>query len=193
MHQLSPGGSEPELIAGTVLVENRRDRRGQRRGRCCALLARPPPGILGLTIPAPLPLPGVRRPRALLRVLLLGVSSVLSLLQPSQLVQGVRVGIPHHRELHPLFIQVLREIPHELANPGFPKELLRVLPVDAPVEGEVEGPLPVMLIVKGHQPPERQTLPGCLGPNVLPAEAQVRQIQPRGLRHLAVTNLRHVV
>ena len=83
MHQLSPGGSEPELIAGTVLVENRRDRRGQRRGRCRALLALPPPGILELAVSAPLPLPGFRRPRALLRVLLLEVSSVSPLLQPN--------------------------------------------------------------------------------------------------------------
>jgi hypothetical protein len=80
-----------------------------------------------------------------------------------------------------------------LADSGLPEKLLRVLPVDTPVKGEVDGPLPVMLIVKGHQPPERQTLLGCLGPNVLPAEAQVWQIQPRGLRHLAVTDLRHVV
>ncbi len=80
---------------------------------------------------------------------------MLSLLQPPQLVQGMRVGIPHHRQLHPLLIQVLREVPHELVDPGFPEELLRVLPVDAPAEREVDGPLPVVPVVQGHQLPER--------------------------------------
>ncbi len=68
-----------------------------------------------------------------------------------------------------------------------------MLPVDAPVEGEVDCPFPIMLVVKAHQPPERQTLPGCFGPNVLSAEALVWQLQPGDLRHLAVTDLRHVV
>jgi hypothetical protein len=62
----------------------------------------------------------------------------------------VRVGLPHHLELHPLSIQVLREVPHELVDPGLPEELLRVLPVDAPTEREVDGSLPVVPVVQGH-------------------------------------------
>jgi hypothetical protein len=85
----------------------------------------------------------------------------------------MRVGIPHHRQFHPLFIQVLREVPHELVDPGFPEEFLWVVPVDTPTEGEVDGPLPVVLIVQGHQLPERQTPPGCLGPDILSAETPV--------------------
>jgi hypothetical protein len=123
----------------------------------------------------------------LLRVLFLGFSSVSPLLQPPQIVQGMRVGIPHHRQLHPLLIQKLREVPHELVDPGFPEEFLRVLPVNTPTEGEVDGPFPVVLVVQAHQLPERQASPGCLGPDILLAEAPVRQLQPRGLRHLAVT------
>ena len=112
---------------------------------------------------------------------------MLFLLQPPQLVQRARVGVPHHLELHPFLVQVLREVSHELVDPGFPEELLRVLPVDAPTEGEVDGPFPVVLVVQAHQLPERQASPGCLGPDILLAEAPVRQLQPRGLRHLAVT------
>ncbi len=153
MHQLDPGGGEPEFVASAVLVEDRRDRRGRRRGRC--LLALPPPGILGLAIPARLPLPGVRRPRALLRMLLLEVSSMSLLLQPPQLVQGMRVCIPRHRKPHPFSLQVLREVSHELVDSGLPEELLRLLPVNTPTEREVNGPFPIMLIVKAHQPPER--------------------------------------
>jgi len=126
-------------------------------------------------------------------VLLLEVFSVLFLLQPPQLVQGVRVGVPHHLELHPLSIQVLREVPHELVDPGFPEELLRVLPVDAPSEGEVDGSLLVVLMVELHQLPERQAPPGRLVPDILPAEALVWEVHPGCLRHLAVGNLRHVV
>jgi hypothetical protein len=126
-------------------------------------------------------------------VLLLEVSSVLFLLQPPQLVQGVRVGVPHHLELHPLSIQVLREVPHELVDPGFPEELLRVLPVDAPSEGEVDGSLLVVLMVELHQLPERQAPLGRLVPDILPAEALVWEVHPGCLRHLAVGNLRHVV
>ncbi len=147
MHQVDPGGGEPELVASAVLVEERRDRRGQHRGRCRALLALPPPGILELAIPAPLPLPGVRRPRALLRMLLLEVSSMSLLPQPPQLVQGMRVCIPRHRQPHPFSLQVLREVPHELVDSGLPEELLRVLPVDTPTEGEMDGPLPIVLVV----------------------------------------------
>ena len=110
-------------------------------------------------------------------------------LQPPQRVQGV----PRQRELHPPLLQTLREISHELVDPCLPEQLLRLLPANTPAEGEVNGPLLVMLIVKTHQLPERQVLPGCLGPDVLPAEASVRQVQPGGLRHLAVGNLRHVV
>ena len=80
-----------------------------------------------------------------------------------------------------------REVPHELVDPGFPEEFLRVLTVDTPTEGEVDGSFPVVLVVQAHQLPERQASPGCLGPDILLAEAPVRQLQPRGLRHLAVT------
>jgi hypothetical protein len=50
-----------------------------------------------------------------------------------------------------------------------------------------------MLMVKLHQLPERQAPPGRLIPDVLPAEALVREIQPGGLLHLAAGDLRHVV
>ncbi len=112
------------------------------------------------------------------------------LLQPPQLVQGTRVCIPRHRQPHPFPIQVLREVSHELVDSGLPKELLRVLPVNTPTEGEVNGPLPIVLVVQAHQLPERQAPPGCLGPDVLFAETPVRQLQQRGLRHLAITDLR---
>jgi hypothetical protein len=126
-------------------------------------------------------------------VLLLEVSSVLFLSQSPQLVQRAGVGIPHHLELHPFLIQVLREVSHELVDSGFPEELLRVLPVDAPSKREMDGSFLVVLMVKLHQLPKRQAPPGRLIPHVLPAEAPVREIQPGGLRHLAVGNLRHVV
>jgi hypothetical protein len=154
MHQLDPGGGELEFVASAVLVKDRRDRWGRRRGRCLALLALPPPGILGLAVPAPLPLPGVRRPRALLRMLLLEVPATPLLLQPPQLVQGMRVCIPRHCKPHPFSLQVLREVSHELVDSGLPEELLWLLPVNTPAEGEVNGPFPIMLIVKAHQPPE---------------------------------------
>ena len=80
---------------------------------------------------------------------------MLFLLQPPQLVQRAGVGVPHHLELHPFLIQVLREVSHELVDSGFPEELLRVLPVDAPSEGEVDGSLLVVLMVELHQLPER--------------------------------------
>jgi hypothetical protein len=48
-------------------------------------------------------------------------------------------------------------------------------------------------MVEFHQLPECQAPPGRLVPDVLPAEALVRQVQPGGLRHLAVGDLRHVV
>ncbi len=111
------------------------------------------------------------------------------LLQPPQFVQG----IPRHRELHPSLLQTLREVPHELVNSGFPEKLLRLLPANTPAEREVNGPLLVMLIVEAHQLPERQVPPGCLVPDILPAETPVWQVQPGRLRHLAVSNLRHVV
>ncbi len=190
MHQLDPGDGKPVLITSAVLVEDRRDRRGRRRSRCYALLALPPPGILELAVPASLPLPGFRRPRALLRVLLLEISSMSLLLQPPQLVQGMRVCVPHHHQFHPLSLQVLREVPHELVDLGFPEELLRVFPVDTPTEGEMDGPFPIVLVVQAHQLPECQAPPGCLGPDILPAEDPVRQLQPRVLRHLAVIDLR---
>ncbi len=98
----------------------------------------------------------------------------------------MRVQIPRHHELHPGLLQELLQVLHELADPGLPEKLFRVVPIDTPVEGEVDGPLPVVLVVKGHQLPERQAPSGCLGPDILFAEASVRQLQPRGLRHLAV-------
>ena len=128
-----------------------------------------PPGIFRLAIAAPPPLPGVGRPRVLPRRLLLEVSSTLLLLQPSQPVQG----ISRHCEPHPFLFQKLREVPHELVNSGFPEELLRLFPAHTPAEREVNGPLLVMLIVEAHQLSERQVLPGCLVPDVLPAETPV--------------------
>jgi hypothetical protein len=110
-------------------------------------------------------------------------------LQSPQLVQG----IPRQRELHPSLLQTLREISHESVDLGFPEQLLRLLPANTPADGELDGSLPVMLVIQGHQLSERQAPLGCLGPDVFPAEVLVRQVQPRGLRHLAVGNLRHVV
>jgi len=109
--------------------------------------------------------------------------------QPPQLVQG----IPRQRELHPSLLQTLREISHELVDPGFPEQLLRLLPANTPADRELDSSLLVMLVIQGHQLSERQAPLGCLGPDVLLAEASVRQVQPGGLRHLAVGNLRHVV
>ena len=109
--------------------------------------------------------------------------------QPPQLVQG----IPRQRELHPSLLQTLREISHDLVDPGFPEQLLRLLPADTPADRELDSSLLVMLVIDAHQFPERQAPPGRLVPDILPAEALVRQVQPGGLRHLAVGNLRHVV
>jgi hypothetical protein len=109
--------------------------------------------------------------------------------QPPQLVQG----IPRQGELHPSLLQRLREISHESVDLGFPEQLLRLLPANTPADGELDGSLPVMLVIQGHQLSERQAPLGCLGPDIFLAEALVRQVQPGGLRHLAVGNLRHVV
>jgi hypothetical protein len=110
-------------------------------------------------------------------------------LPPPQRVQGV----PRQRELHLPLFQTLREISHESVDLGFPEQLLWLLPANTPADGELDGSLPVMMVVQGHQLPERQAPLGCLGPDVFPAEVLVRQVQPGGLRHLAVGNLRHVV
>ena len=118
---------------------------------------------------------------------------MLFLLQPPQLVQRARVGVPHHLELHPFLVQVLREVSHELVDPGFPEELFRVLPVDTPSKREVDGSFLVVLMVELHQLPKRQAPPGRLVPDILPAETPVWEVQPGCLRHLAVGDLRHVV
>ena len=110
-------------------------------------------------------------------------------LPPPQRVQGV----PRQRELHPPLFQTLREISHESVDLGFPEQLLWLLPADTPADRELDGSLPVMVVVQGHQLPECQAPLGCLGPDILPAEVLIRQVQPGGLRHLAVGDLRHVV
>jgi hypothetical protein len=109
--------------------------------------------------------------------------------QPPQLVQGV----PRQRQLHSSLLQALREVPHELVDSGLPKKILRLFAADTPAEREPDSPLPIVLVVGVHQFPERQAPPGRLVPDILPAEALVRQVQPGGLRHLVVGNLRHVV
>ncbi len=176
------------LAAVAVLVAEFGDRRGQRLSWCRALLARPPPGILCLAVSAPLPLPGVGRPRALLRALLLEVPRLAFLLQRPQLVQAMRVEFPRHRQLHSGPRQELSQVPHELTDPGLPEEFPRVVRGDPPVDGEVDGPLPILLVVEGHQLPKGQAPSGRLGPDVLLTETPVRQLQPGGLRHLAVTD-----
>jgi hypothetical protein len=110
-------------------------------------------------------------------------------LPPPQRVQGV----PRQRELHPPFFQTFREISHELVDPCFSEQLLRLIPADTPADRKLDSSLLVMLVIQGHQLSERQAPPCRLVPDILPAEALVRQVQPGGLRHLAVGNLRHVV
>jgi hypothetical protein len=110
-----------------------------------------PPSIFRLAVAAPPPLPGVGRPRVLLRRLLLGIFPMLLSPQPPQLVQG----IPRQRELHPSLLQTLREISHELVDPGFPEQLLRLLPADTPADRELDSSLLVMLVIDAHQFPER--------------------------------------
>ena len=110
-------------------------------------------------------------------------------LQPPQRVQGV----PRQRELHPPLFQTLREVSHESVNLGFAEQLLWLLPADTPADRELDGSLPVMVVIQGHQLSECQAPLGCLGPDIFPAEALIRQVQPGGFRHLAVGDLRHVV
>ncbi len=161
------------LTAIAVFITKFGDRRRQRPSWCCALLARPPPGILCLAVSAPLPLPGVGRPRALLRALLLEVPCLAFLLQRPQLVQAMRVELPRHRQLHSDPHQELPQVPHELTNPGLPKELPRVVRGDPPVDGEVDGSLPILLVVEGHQVSEGEAPSGRLNPDILLGEAPV--------------------
>ena len=183
------------LAAVAVIVAELGNRRGQRLSWCRALLARPPPGILCLAVPTPLPLPGVGRPRALLRALPLEVPRLAFLLQRPQLVQAMRVELPRHRQLHSGPRQELPQVPHELADPGLPEELLRVVRSDPPVDGEENGPLPIVLIVESHQFPKRQAPSGCLGPDVFSAEAPVRYgSSSHGISAISQSpNLGHVV
>jgi hypothetical protein len=138
------------LVAVAVFIADCGDRQRQRLGWCCSLLARPPPGILRLAVSAPLPLPGVRRSRALLRTLLLEVPRTAFLLQRPQLVQSMRVQIPRHRQFHSGLRQKLPQVPHKLADSGLTEKPFRVVPIDTPVDGEVHGPLPILLVVEGH-------------------------------------------
>ena len=161
------------LAAVAVLVAELGNRRGQRLSWCRALLARPPPGILCLAVSTPLPLPGVGRPRALLRALLLEVPRLAFLLQRPQPVQAMGVELPRHRQLHSGPRQELPQVPHKLTDPRLPEELLRVVRGDPPVDGEVDGPLPILLVVEGHQVPEGEAPSGSLGPDLLPGEAPV--------------------
>ncbi len=102
-------------------------------------------------------------------------------------------GVSRQCELHPPLSQTLREISHESVDLGFAEQLLWLLPADAPADGELDGSLPVMMVVQGHQLSECQASLGCFGPDIFPAEVLIRQVQPGGLRHLAVGDLRHVV
>jgi hypothetical protein len=161
------------FAAVAVFVAKFGDWRRQRLSWCRPLLARPPPGILCPAVPAPLPLPGVGRPRTLLRALLLEVPRSAFLLQRPQLVQAMRVVPPHHRQLHSGPHQELPQVPHELTDPGLPEELLWVVRDDPPVDGEVDGPLPILLVVEGHQVPKGEAPSGSLGPDILPGETSV--------------------
>ena len=161
------------FAAVAVLVAELGDRRGQRISWCRALLARSPLGILCLAVSSPLPLPGVGRPRALLRALLLEVPRLAFLLQRPQLVQAMGVELPRHRQLHSGPRQELPQVPHELADPGLPEELLRVVRSDPPVDGEVDGPLPILLVVEGHQVPKGEAPSGSLGTDILSGEASI--------------------
>jgi hypothetical protein len=176
------------FAAVAVLVAELGNRRGQRLSWCRTLLARPPPGILCRAVPTPFPLPGVGPPRALLRTLLLEVPRSAFLLQRPQLVQAMGVELPRHCQLHSGPCQELPQVPHKQTDPSLPEELLRVVRGDPPVDGKEGGPLPIMLIVETHQLSKRQAPPGCLGPDVFFVEAPVWQLQPRGLRHLAVAS-----
>jgi hypothetical protein len=141
------------LAAVVVLVAEFSGWRRQRLSWCCSLLARPPPGILRLAVPAPLPLPGVRRPRTLLRALLLEVPRSAFLLQ--QLVQAMGVVPPRHRQPHSGPHQELPQVPHELTDPGLSEELLRVIRVDPPVDGEGGRPSPCPAGNRGPSGPGR--------------------------------------
>ncbi len=96
-----------------------------------------------------------------------------SLFQRPQLVQAMRVELPRHRQLHSGPHQELPQVPHELTDPGLPEELPRVVRGDPPVDGEVNGPLPILLVVEGHQVPEREASSGSPDPDILPSEASV--------------------
>ncbi len=149
---------------------------------------RPPVGILHFAIAASLPLPSFRLPRALLRALLLEVSSLPLLLQLLHPVQAVRV-FPRHRrypDLRPG--QEFPDISHELANSGFTEQLFRVARSHLPVQRQVDSPLWILLIVKIHKLPEGQPTPCRLGSHVLPGQLHEGQLHPRGLCHLAVTD-----
>ncbi|MFN9979699.1 MAG: hypothetical protein ACK53Y_07290, partial [bacterium] len=94
-----------------------------------------------------------------------------------------RVGVPHHLELHPFLVQVLREVSHEFVNLGFAEQLLWLLPADTPADRELDGSLPVVVVIQGHQSSECQAPLGCLSSDIFPAEVLIRQVQPGGPRH----------
>ena len=96
-----------------------------------------------------------------------------SLFQRPQLVQAMRVELPRHRQFHSGPLQELPQVPHKLTDPGLPEELPRVVRGDPPVDGEVDGPLPILLVVEGHQVPEGEAPSGSLGPDLLPGETPV--------------------
>ncbi len=100
----------------------------------------------------------------------------------------MRVELPRHRQLHSGPRQELPQVPHELTDPGFPEEFPRMVRGDPPVDGEVDGPLPILLVVEGHQVPEGEAPPGSLDPDILLGEVSVGKVQPGGLRHPAVTS-----
>jgi hypothetical protein len=149
---------------------------------------RPLAGILHFAIAASLPLPSFRLSRALLRALLLEVSSLPLLLQFLHFVQAVRV-FPRHRPYpDPRPGQELPDISHELANTGFAEQLFRVAQSHLPVQRQVDGPLGILLIVKIHELPEGQPTPCRLSPHILPGQLHEGQIQPRSLCHPAATS-----
>jgi hypothetical protein len=64
-------------------------------------------------------------------------------------------------------------VPHELTDPGLPEEPLQVVRDDPPVDGEVNGPFPVLPVIEGHQVPEGEAPSGSLGPDILSGETPV--------------------
>ncbi len=151
-------------------------------------LACPPAGVLYPAAAASLSLPRLGLSRALLRALLLEVSSLSLLLQLLHLIQAMWMLPLHRRYPDPRPDQELPDVPHELANPRLAEKLPRVIRSYLPVQGKVSGPLGVLPVIKAHELPEGQPAPCRLGPHILSRQLHEGQVHPRGPCHLAVTS-----